>query len=171
MNQENRPKEQKNSFWDIFRFTKNGRPQSDVIVMTFSYGLLFLAIDLISYFTLIDLVNALLGGGPTWLENLAESLVPAIVGAVICALPLLWVREKRYVPMAYVWLACYAVALFVAMTITLHAEAEARNLFLRLYLMTVPAPILLGGGLAGWLYRRYRKKNPPLEEPDSWKRL
>jgi len=171
MNNDNRPPNQKNSFWDIFRFTKNGRPQSAVIVMTFSYSMLFLAIDLISYFTLIDLMNALLSGGPTWLENLAESLVPAIVGAVICALPMLWVKEKRYVPMAYVWLACYAVALFAAMAITLHAEPEARGLFLRLYLMTVPAPILLGGGLAGWLYRWYRKKNPPLEEPDSWKRL
>ena len=68
-------------------------------------------------------------------------------------------------------ITCYAVALFAAMAITLHAEPEARGLFLRLYLMTVPAPILLGGGLAGWLYRWYRKKNPPLEEPDSWKRL
>ena len=58
------------------------------INMTFSYSMLFLAIDLISYFTLIDLMNALLSGGPTWLENLAESLVPAIVGAVICALPM-----------------------------------------------------------------------------------
>lgn len=171
MNQESRSKEQKNSFWDLFRFTKNGRPQSAVIVTTFSYSLLFLAVDMLCYFTLIDALNALLGGGPAWLENLTESLVPAAAGAVICSLPMLWAREKRYVPMAYVWLAGYALALLAAMTVALHGEPEARALFLRLYVMTVPGPILLGGGLAGWLYRRYRKQNPPLIEPDSWKRL
>lgn len=171
MNRNHQPPQEKNSFWDLFRFTKNGKPQSSAVVMTFSYSLLFLAVYMISYFLLIDVAHALLGGGPAWLANLAESLAPAIVGAMLCALPMAWVKEKQYVLLGYVWLAGYAVALLLAMVLALGSEPEARALFLRLYAMTAPPSILLGGGLSSWLYRRYRKNHPPLEEQESWKRL
>lgn len=170
MNQENQSPKQKNSFLDVFRFTKNGKPQSAALVMTFSYSMLFLAVYLICYFLLIDRINSLLDGQPVWLENLMESLVPAVVGAVLCALPMIWVKEKRYVPMAYVWLGGYAAAAFAAIVIGLRAEPEARTLFVKLFAMTVLVPLVLGGGLAGWLYRRYQKSHPPLEYSDGWKR-
>jgi hypothetical protein len=160
---EPRLNQKKNSFWDMFRFIKNGKPQSTVILMTFSYSLLFLAVYAIAYFFLIDLVEHLLGGNPVWLANLLESLVPAIAGAAVCALPMTFAKEKQYIPMGYVWLILYALAALIGMLVLLRDDADARDLFLRLFAMTVPAPLLLGGGLAVGLYRRWRKRNPPLE--------
>jgi hypothetical protein len=150
-----------NHFGDMFRFTKNGRPQSTTVLMTFSYSLLFLAIYMLSFFLLVPPVHRLFSPGPEWLSALMESLLPSIAGAVVCSLPLLFVREKQYVPMSYAWLLGYMVLLLIAMLVSLRQEKEALFLFLRLFVMMVPCPLLFGWGLAVFLYRKLRNKPFP----------
>lgn len=159
---QNGGKREKNSFWDMFRFTKNGRPQSTAILMSFSYSLLFLAIYMAAYFLLLDPIHALFGSGPVWLDRLAESLLPALAGAVVCALPMLIAQEKRFIPMAYVWLLAYSAASLIAMLAVLWDDVAARAIFLSIYGMTVPETLVLGGGLAIGLYVRYRRNHQPL---------
>lgn len=61
---------------------------------------------------------------------------------------------------AYLWLAVLAIACLVAMLIILGGDAQAQMLFLQFFGLFVPAPILLGGGLSLWLYRRYQRHGP-----------
>ena len=59
----------------------------------------------------------------------------------------------------------------VTIQILLRDEPQATVLFLQFFVLFVPAPILLGGGLSLFLYNRYRKNRPPAaEEADFWKR-
>ena len=96
------------SFLDIFRFTKDGKPKSSVIVNTFSLSLLYLVIYFLSYYFLIDRIHhALAPDTSVWLYNCAESILPAIAGTMLCALPALWIQNKQYIIFAYGWLFLY----------------------------------------------------------------
>ena len=57
----------------------------------------------------------------------------------------------------------YVSGLVVAMLIILRGDAQAQMLFLQFFGLFVPAPILLGGGLSLWLYRRYQRRRPILD--------
>lgn len=57
-------------------------------------------------------------------------------------------------PASFGWLLALAAACFVTMLILLRGEAaEARVLFLQFFLLFVPAPVLMGGGVSVLLYR------------------
>ena len=71
-------------------------------------------------------------------------------------------QEKRFIPMAYVWLLAYSAASLIAMLAVLWDDVAARAIFLSIYGMTVPETLVLGGGLAIGLYVRYRRNHQPL---------
>ena len=57
------------------------------------------------------------------------------------------------------------------MLILLRGESEATMLFLQFFVLFIPAPILLGGGLSLFLYNHDRKHRPSATpEADFWKR-
>ena len=95
---------------------------------------------------------------------LAESLVPAIAGTVVCGLTWLLFPDKRLVPAAYVWLALMALTVLITMMVLLEGESEARMLFLHFFAMAVPAPLILGGIMSFFLYRRHLKTAPKAEK-------
>ena len=99
-------------------------------------------------------------------DNLAfvgVSLAIVVGLALLARLAERFLPEKRMLLSAYLWLAALAVACLVAMLIILGGDFQAQMLFLQFFGLFVPAPILLGGGLSLWLYRRYQRRRPILD--------
>lgn len=145
--------------WELFRFTdKNGKMKSGTLVYSFSFAMLFLIVYGGIYYFAIDLLDPLTKSLPVWASDVIAAILPAMVGAVLCALPMKIIEAKKAVPLAYIWLAAFAIVFLIMMTIMLWEDKDALSIFLRLFLLMVPAPIVIGGGLADKLYRYGRKK-------------
>ncbi len=156
-------------FWNIFLFTKNGKLKSTLIVNSFSLSLLFMAIYGLSYLMLIDpLENMLAARYGVALASFAESAVPALAGTVLCCSLFFVFRDKRLVPGAYVWLLLFSLFVLFYLLVTL--QSGDRGVFLSLYGMIVPAPLILGGGCRAYLYVKRKKEEPPVQELPRWKR-
>lgn len=155
-------KERADAFWNIFLFTKNGKIKSTLLINSFSLSILFLAVYLLSYYLLIDLIDmAVADVFPIWLTNVCESILPGVIAALLCCALLYVFKERRLVPLAHLWLALYAVVLLIGVAAGL--EAEARRLFLALYASFVLPGIGIGGSLSVLLYLRYQRMHPPIE--------
>lgn len=169
----NRGHEKKESnadkFWNIFLFTKNGKVKSTFIVNSFSLSLLFVAIYALSYLILIDPLESMLAVRyGVALASFAESAVPALVGSALCCSLFFVFRDKRLVPGAYIWLLLFSLFVLIYLLVTL--QSGDLGVFLGLYGMIVPAPILLGGGCSAYLYIKRKKAEPPVQELPRWKR-
>jgi hypothetical protein len=156
-------------FWNIFLFTKNGKLKSTLIVNSFSLSLLFMAIYGLSYLMLIDPLESMLAARyGVALASFAESALPALAGSVLCCSLFFVFRDKRLIPGAYVWLLLFSLFVLIYLLITL--QSGDRGVFLSLYGMIVPAPLILGGGCSAYLYIKRKKKEPPVQELPRWKR-
>lgn len=145
-------------FWRAFLLTENGKVKSTLLLNSFCLSFVFLAVYVASFAFLVDLLHPLVAGLPVALINLAEALVPALAGTAVCALAWFPCREKRLPLAAYLWLALLMLACCITMLILLRQDGAAQRAFLGVFALFVPAPLLLGGGLSAWLYRRYRKR-------------
>ena len=155
-------KERGDRFWGAFLFTKDGKVKSTLLVYSFCLSMVFVVIYAAAYVSLINLLHPMLEGAPTAWINFVEAAVPTLVGTAVCCFA--WfLPEKRMLLSAYLWLAALAVACLVAMLIILGGDFQAQMLFLQFFGLFVPAPILLGGGLSLWLYRRYQRRRPILD--------
>lgn len=161
----------KSKFWEFFRFTdKNGKMKSGTIVTSFSFAALFLIVYGAAYFFLIDWLEPLTRTWPVWLADLFSALVPAIIGAVLCGLPMRLLENKRLIPLAYIWLVIAALGFGIPLLISLRSDPEAQQIFLKLFLMMMVPSLLIGGGSAWWLYKRSVPETAPAEELPSWKK-
>lgn len=165
-------KKRGDSFWGFFLPTKNGKVKSTLIINSFCLSILFLAVYIMAYLLLLEGLDALLAGTmPSILTNMIESLIPAVIGTVLCNVLHFVFTEKRLVPAAYIWLLLYVVAATIYLLV--NSSAEARGLTFQLLMMVMPAPILTGGGLAAFLYWRHQKLHPAsnqlAEELPPWK--
>ena len=154
-------KDRGDRFWGAFLFTKDGKVKSTLLLYSFCLSVVFAVVYVAAYVIFVNLLHPMLEGAPAWLINLVEAAVPTVVGTAVCALAWL-LPEKRMMLSAYLWLAVLAVACLVAMLVILGGDAQAQILFLQFFGLFVPAPILLGGGLSLWLYRRYQRRRPTL---------
>lgn len=143
------------SFWSAFQMTEGGKVKSTLLLYSFCLCWVFIAVYGLAFFFLVPPLHALIGGAPVLLVNLAESLVPAILGAAVCGLAWLLPGDRRLLPASYLWLALLMLACLIALLIMLRGEATA--LVLQFFAMFVLPPILLGGGLSLLLYYRYWK--------------
>ena len=157
-------------FWSIFLFTKNGRVKSTFIVNSFSLSILFLAVYGLCYFMLIDPLNSLVSAHvSTSLASLVESLVPALIGSVLCCSLFFVIKDKKLVPAGYVWLLLFSLFAFFYLLFSL--APQDRGTFLSLYALIVPAPLITGGGFSAYLYmKRRRIQETPVQELPKWKR-
>lgn len=159
------------SFWSAFQMTENGKVKSTLLLNSFCLCAVLIAVYAAAFVFFIDPLHALTADAPILIDNLAGSLVPSIIGTAVCGLTWMLFKEKRTLPMAYLWMLALAAACLITMLILLRDEPQATVLFLQFFVLFVPAPILLGGGLSLFLYNRYRKNRPPAaEEADFWKR-
>lgn len=161
LKKEERSREQSkkaDKFWQAFLLTENGKVKSTLLLNSFCLSFAFLAVYAVAFAVLVDAVHPLVKHLPVALINLVEAALPAVAGSAVCNLLWLVCKEKRLLPAAYLWLALLAAACLVTMLILLRGEAQARMYFLQFFLLFVPAPILLGGGLSFFLYLRHRKR-------------
>lgn len=140
------------SFWNAFRLTENGHVKSTLLLNSFCLSILFLAVYFAAFYLLTDPIHHLLSAAPRAVENLANALLPAAVGTAACALAQLFCHP-RTVLAAYLWLLVLALASLIAMLLMLRGQ-EGTSLFLSLYTMLVPAPLVLGIAVSLWLLRR-----------------
>ncbi len=141
-------------FKDFFRFTKNGRMKSGTLVYSFSLAGLFLIVYGAVYYFLIDFLAPLTESMPIWASDLVGAVVPAVAGTLICMLPVLLLSERKYALLAYLWLAVFSLVFLIAMIIQLKNEKDALLIFIRLYLIMVPASLITGSAAAWFLYRK-----------------
>ena len=113
------------SFWDAFRLTENGHVKSTLLLNSFCLSILFLAVYGAAFFLLTDPIHAWLALAPRAVENLVSAL-----------------------------LLLLALASLVTMLLLLRGDSGASVLFLQLFGMMVPVPLLMGFGSSWWLLRR-----------------
>lgn len=166
-------KKKADAFWNIFLFTKNGRLKSTRILYSFTMSVLFLALYGLCFLFIPEPIDKLLVDRiPVWLLNVIESVLPALLGTGLCLLTFFAVKTKVLVPDAYIWLAFYAIVslLFVAIGL----DAETFWIFLRVYAMIVPLPMILGIYFSRRIYRRnyYSDNDPPADTTGkrAWER-
>ena len=131
-----------NSFWDAFLMTENGKVKSTLMIYSLFISFLYLAVYFAAFIFLLEPLHGMTENASIMVVYLAESLVPA----------------------AYVWLALMALTVLITMMVLLEGEREARMLFLHFFAMAVPAPLILGGIMSFFLYRRHLKTAPKAEK-------
>ena len=90
-------------------------------------------------------IYAWLALAPRAVENLVSALLPALIGTAVCALTHL-ICHPQTVLAAYGWLLLLALASLVTMLLLLRGDSGASVLFLQLFGMMVPVPLLMGFG-------------------------
>lgn len=166
-----RAKKKADSFWNIFLPTKDGKVKSTLIVNSFCFSVLCLAVYIVCYLLLIDVLHEVFAAHtPVWLNNLIGSVFPALIGTAACCSFHFLFREKKIIPAAYTWQLLYAIGAILYILIGL--PQETRAFAVNLLVMVVPAPLISGCALSAFLYLRHRKKMPqgPVEELPPWKR-
>lgn len=161
------------SFWSAFQMTENGKVKSTLLLYSFCLCCVFIAVYAGAYILLLDPLHAWVSGAPGWMVYTVESLVPAAAGALVCALPWPLLKDKRIIPASYTWMLALGAACLAAMLVIMRDEPEARGLFVQFFLQAVPAPVVLGGGFSGLLYRRWRKRlweKQEMEPMEPWKK-
>lgn len=148
---------EKLKFKDFFRFTKNGKMKSGTVVYSFSLAVLFLVIYGAAYYFLIDVLAPVTNGMPIWASDIIGAVVPALIGAAVCFIPVYFLTERRYALLAYIWIAVFALLFLIAMVILLRDEKDALSIFIRLFVIMVPAPLFFGCGSAWYLYKLQQK--------------
>lgn len=151
-------KERADRFWSCFLFTENGRVKSTLLLYSFCLCFVFLAVYGAAYALILEWLDPLLTGYPVALVNVVEAAVPTLVGTAVCSLTWVLSRDKRMMLSAYLWLAVLAVASFIAMLILLWGNTQAQILFLQVFALFVPAPVVLGCALSAIWYTRYRRR-------------
>lgn len=147
------------SFWDAFRFTKDGRFKSTLLIYSFTLSFVFTAIYIACYWLLIDPLE--FGLRPylgTQLRTLAESFIPAVLGSLLCCIFHFTSHEKKMVLCTYGWIAVFTLILgvFAFLSFTLEEFAITCVIALR---FLVP-PLATGILFAAALYLRHRRNDP-----------
>lgn len=149
-------KQDKLEFREFFRFTKDGKMKSGTVVYSFSLAILFLIVYGAAYYFLIDVLAPVTQGLPILISDTAGALVPAFAGGLICLIPVLMLSERKYAVYAYIWIAVFALVFLIAMLVQLKNEKDALSVFVRLFAIMVPAPLIIGGGSAWYFYKKQK---------------
>lgn len=140
------------SFWNAFQMTENGHVKSTLLLNSFCLMILLVLVYGAAFYLLADPIHAWFSGSPL-LENLLSALLPAVVGTAVCGL-LHFLCQPQTVLAAYLWLLVLSLACLVTMLILLRDDGGAIRLFLRLFALLIPAPLLCGIGSTLWVFRR-----------------
>ncbi len=143
-------------FWRILFLNEHGRPKSAMFLYSFCLSLLFFAVYATSYFFLIDVLESAFATSSVLMRNILQAVLPGLLGTVVCCALFYVFPDKRLVPVAYLWLAAFALAALLTMAFL--TEKEEFRIFLYFYAMLIPAGLLSGGLISFLQLRRYRQK-------------
>jgi hypothetical protein len=143
-------------FWRVLFLDEHGRPKSAMFMYSFCLSLLFFAFYAMSYGFLIDILEQALPNASVLMKNIAQSVLPGLAGSIVCCALFFVFPDRRLVPVAYLWLAAYAVIALITMAL-LTGKDEFR-IFLYFFAMIVPVGLISGGITSFLLFRRYNKQ-------------
>ena len=152
-------------FWSAFHMTENGKVKSTLLLYSFCLCWVYIAVYVAAFAFLLDPLEAMVSGAPAAVAYLVESLIPAVVGTVICFLPWPLLKEKRIIPASYIWMFLLMGACLITMLVLMQDEPETRRLFLLFFVQAVPAPVLLGCVTSAVCYYRYWQRHPASGAP------
>lgn len=139
----------------MFSLMENGHLKSTLLMYSFALSFVFLAIYVLMYFLLLQPLDALLAGhAETGIINLIESFVPSLLASLVCLLSFLIVREKKIIPIAFVFILIYALGILF---LILFGEGSDGSL-LHIFALFVPIPVLLGCVSSVGTYLLYVRK-------------
>ena len=162
-------KERGDQFWRVFLFTKDGRPKSGFMIYTFSLSIAFLALYMVAFLGVLELLAPWLSEKTGILVNLIPSVIVLLIGLLVSVLLHHLLKDKRLMLGTYGWLALYLAAGAVTMAVYLH-DAEAYGLFLGAFFWFALLPVIPALICHWFLCRRdYRPQIQAEPEPD-WKK-
>lgn len=140
--------------------------KSGTVAYSVSLAALFLIIYGAAYYFMIDILAQTTKNWPILTSDIAGAIIPALIGAAICLVPVKLLYNKKWALYAYIWLAAFSLLFYIAMICLLKDDKDALSIFLRLFLIMVPAPLIIGGGSALWMVRKQDKKELDQEDYD-----
>jgi hypothetical protein len=143
-------------FWRILFLNEQGRPKSAMFLYSFCLCLLFFAVYATAFFFLIDVLENAFATSSVLLRNILQSVLPGLLGSLVCCALFYAFPDKRLVPVAYLWLAAFALAALI--TMALLTEKEEFRIFLYFFAMLVPSGLISGGLISFLQLRSYRRK-------------
>lgn len=142
-------------------FDENGRPKSANLLYSFVLAILYVVIYTATYLLLLGPLENLLKESSVTVRNIAEYLVPALVGSIPCLLMYYLLRKnKQVVAGAYTWMAILTVGamLFELVLIDWSDAATEYGLFMAIIGLPAIISVVCGGIPALILHRRDVKK-------------
>lgn len=143
-------------FFRVLFFTEQGRPKSAMFLYSFCLSLLFFALYALSYGFLIDVLERAFTGESVLVRNILQSILPGLAATLVCCSMFFLFPDKRLVPVAYIWLAAYALAALIIM-LAITSKDEFR-IFLFFFTLLVPFGLICGGTISFTLLRRDRRR-------------
>lgn len=156
-------------FWSTFLFTENGKPKSGLMVYTFSLSIVFIALYLVAFQFIPELLAPLTASWPVTLGNLCGSLCVSLLVLLIGCLMHRLFSDKRLFFGTYLWLALYVAAAFVTMAILLRGTGAMME-FTVFALWFALIPLVLGLAVSFLLYKRDCRPPVQVEEEPEWKK-
>ncbi len=163
-------------FLRVLFFEENGKPKSADLLYSFLLAILFVLIYLTAFTLLLEPIEKLLSDASVTVRNIAEYILPAAAGSVLCLLIRHFLKERGKLALAaYLWMTVLlaAVMLFALLLIDWSDAKTEYGLFMALIGFPLLASILTGGIPALILHRQQMKERAqaqaekPKERP-SW---
>ncbi len=161
--------ERSRRFWSTFLFTENGKPKSGFLVYTFCLSIAFIALYILAFRFLVDLLAPLTASWPTFWGNLFGSLCVSVAVLALAVLLHHLFSDKRLMFGTYLWLCAYVIAAVIYMAFFLRSEGTMRE-FTVFALWFAIIPVVPGTILFYFLCRRDHHPAPPVEEEPEWKK-
>ena len=143
-------------FWRVLFLDEHGRPKSALFLYSFCLSLLFFVIYALSYVFLIDVIERAMPGASVLSRNIAQSVLPGLAASIVCCALFFVFSDRRLVPLAYLWLAVYALIALITMAFL--TSKDEYLIFLYFFAMLVPAGLVSGGVTSLLLFRHDRRK-------------
>lgn len=152
-------KKKKIEWNQLFLFTKDGRIKS----LDLMYGF-FLAVGIISADFFISnrltiLFEELLADATRAIKNMVDTVVPAIVCALLTVLIFRIIRKKRIVLLAH-WIACVVAAVLLLSMLFLY-DMETLELMLAPFVCIFGVPAAVNAVVATALFYRWNRQQMP----------
>lgn len=157
------------NFWKAFLFTEDGKPKSGLMVYTFCLSFVFLAIYMAAFYYAIEWLTPVMSEWPVFLSNLLQSLAASAVGLLVGWVLHRVLTDKRLIFGSHLWLALYAVAVFITMLIMLRGTGGIPA-FLTFFSWFVAIPVAVGLAATYLMYRKDYVAPSSKDEPPEWRK-
>lgn len=145
----------KRKFWQNLLIMDSGDLKKLLSLSSLMLSFAILFVYIASYVLLMPLIDRLIGSGPVFAVNLAESLLPPLIAtsAVMLTWPLF--RDKRVLPAAYLWLLLFSLIILIGVFIRLHNDPDALRGFLYIFAWDALPSVIIGNIAAWWKYHNF----------------